>query len=117
MIKEGFDWGEIMKQFPKLPKATLSGWFKQVRNISSESSEPGSQPPKQRLPIDPESPIEKIKNALWDIVYNPEGKGVAVQALNSLIKVHQLEWDMAARTFEPDGMSDAELEKIASGGG
>lgn len=115
LIKEGFKWAEIMEQFPNLPKGTLSGWFRQVENISSESSEPSSEPQRVRLPIDPESPLEKIKNALWDIVYQPEGKGTAVQALNCLIRVHQMEWEMSAAKFEPGEMSEAELKKIASG--
>ena len=85
LLAEGLKQSEILRQYPDLPKATLSGW------ASSVSSEPRSEPPKPaprlRLPIDPESPIEKIKNALWDIVYNPQGKGAAVQALNILLKI------------------------------
>lgn len=96
MIKEGFEWGEIMAQYPKLPKATLSGWFKQCQHISSESSKPGSEPPKLRLPIDPESPIEKVRNALWDVVHDPEGKSVVVQALNVILKSFEVEARLAS---------------------
>ena len=113
MIKEGFEWVEIMQAYPGLPKATLSGWFRQAENLSAESldssSEPtessseltelSSEPPKLRLPIDPESPIEKVRNALWDIVHKPEGKGVAVQALNAILKSFEVEARLTASAW------------------
>jgi hypothetical protein len=102
LIAEGMTFSQILKIHPEISKGTLSLWFSAVNNIGSEpvqnDSEPVQNPPKPprqsampaprlRLPIDPESPLEKIKNALWDIVYNPEGKGTAVQALNILLRI------------------------------
>ena len=100
LIAEGLRFSQILKIHPEIPKGTLSAWFNTVNNIDSELvqnyPEPVQNPPEPlrplpvprlRLPIDPESPLEKIKNALWDIVYNPEGKGTAVQALNILLRI------------------------------
>lgn len=85
LLAEGVSQAEILRQYPSMAKGTLSSWANSipVRNVS----ELGSESPRARLPIDPESPIEKIRNALWDIVYSPEGKGAAVQALNILLKI------------------------------
>ena len=104
MIREGFSWGDLKARFKGIPDATLSGWFKQFGG-TSETSELSSEPPKPRLPIDPESPLEKIRHALWDIVYDPQGKGAAVQALNILLKI-EAPW-LAAGVSEPTDDSDA----------
>jgi hypothetical protein len=108
MIREGFAWGDLKARFKGIPDATLHGWFKQFGG-TSETSESPSEPPRPRLPIDPESPLEKIKHALWDIVYEPQGKGAAVQALNILLKI-EAPW-LASGTAEPAG--DDTLKEIA----
>jgi len=118
MIQEGFDWGEIKNQFPKLPDATLSLWFKKFKGTSETSqntSESTSEPPRLRLPIDPESPIEKVRNALWDIVHDPEGKGVAVQALNAILKSFEVEARLRTDWNEPepsDEVSEIEVTVV-----
>lgn len=103
LIQEGLTFGEILRQYPELPKATLNGWFTQFGTGSEQVRNPPGQP-RPRLPIDPESPIEKIRNALWDIVYTPEGKGTAVQALNALIKIEMwlADREMAAIVEDQD---------------
>jgi hypothetical protein len=85
LIQEGVPWGELRAEYPGLPERTLADWIKAVR--AGKPAEPPAKPPTPRLPIDPESPLEKIKHALWDIVYDPQGKGAAVQALNILLKI------------------------------
>lgn len=106
LLAEGVSQAEIRRQHPDLPKGTLSAWANSppVQNQLELSSET----PRLRLPIDPESPIEKIKNALWDIVYNPEGKGAAVQALNLLIKI-EAPW-LASGASEPHEADKATAE-------
>ena len=86
-MSEGFSVTEVRKQFPKIPKSTLYDWAKEFRNLS----ESGAGRSRQRMPIDPESPLDKICNALWDIVHEPEKKGaaVAVQALRALLQAEQ----------------------------
>ena len=93
LLAEGLSFGEILRLHPELPKGTLHGWYNHVKHRSELvqngfeiSSEPEATP-RLRMPIDPESPLEKIKNALWDIVYDPQGKQVAVQALNILLRI------------------------------
>jgi len=97
LIEEGVTQADIRRQYPGLPKGTLSAWANAI-NPQPSAPKPSSEPPKRsselpplpprpRLPIDPESPLEKIKHALWDIVYDPEGKGTAVQALNILLRI------------------------------
>ena len=103
LIAEGVSQADIRRQYPGLPKGTLSAWANAI-NPSFKSSEHGSEPPKPRLPIDPESPLEKIKHALWDIVYEPQGKGAAVQALNILLKI-EAPW-LAAGAAEHQDDSD-----------
>lgn len=107
MIREGFSWSELQAKFKGIPKATLHGWFKQFGG-TSECSEPSSEPPRARLPIDPESPLEKIKHALWDIVYEPQGKGAAVQALNILLKI-EAPWLL---TGSPEPTDDGDANDI-----
>lgn len=114
LIQEGMGFSELRKEFPQIPKGTLHRWYTAFTQPVSERS--GSVPkPPPRLPRDPESPIEKIINALWDVVHDYEGKGVAVQALNALIKAEQLRWDIESRAADLDNMSEAELEKVANG--
>ena len=93
LIQEGFGFAELHHRYPKIAKGTLHNWIKSFEP-RSERSERGSKP-RPRLPIDPESPIEKVRNALWDIVQNPEGKGVAVQALNAILKSFEVEAKLA----------------------
>ena len=95
-----FRQAEILRQHPGIPKGTLSLWASSVAPVRN-NSERSSEPPKPRLPIDPESPLEKIKNALWDIVYEPQGKGAAVQALNILLKI-EAPWLLGVATPAPD---------------
>jgi hypothetical protein len=85
LIQEGVAWKDIRAQYPDLPERTLANWIDFVKNQATAEST--AKPPEPRLPIDPESPIEKIKNALWDIVHDPQGKGAAVQALQVLLKI------------------------------
>lgn len=98
LIHEGVDYSGLRKEFPNVPKGTLHGWYTAYSGFTPqpqpERSEPESErseTPRLRLPIDPESPIEKVRNALWDIVKNPDGKGVAVQALNAILKSFEVE--------------------------
>lgn len=109
LIAEGVAWSDIRSQYPELPERTLADWVKRFRNAAESPAESTAKPPqlapKPRLPIDPESPLEKIKHALWDIVYDPQGKGAAVQALNILLKI-EAPW-LAAGASEPQGESDA----------
>lgn len=104
LIAEGVSQADIRRQYPGLPKGTLSAWANAI-NPTPKRSELSSEPPKPRLPIDPESPLEKIKHALWDIVYDPQGKGAAVQALNILLKI-EAPW-LAAGASEPQDESNA----------
>ncbi|MEM9945471.1 MAG: hypothetical protein AAF810_05335 [Cyanobacteria bacterium P01_D01_bin.36] len=138
LLQEGVALTEIKKKFPDLASSTLYKWKDICKSSSSKNnSRTIPEPPRQnsgisknglglaegnnqplpvpedaRLPIDPETPLEKIRNALWDIVSDPEGKGVAVQALNILVKIEQLNWDMSSR-FNVSEMSEEDLEKIA----
>jgi hypothetical protein len=100
LLAEGVTQAEILRQHPGIPKGTLSLWASSVAPVRN-NSERSSEPPKPRLPIDPESPLEKIKNALWDIVYEPQGKGAAVQALNILLKI-EAPWLLGVATPAPD---------------
>lgn len=107
LLAEGVSQAEIHKQYPGMPKGTLSRWANiEVVRIQKELS---SKPEHLRLPIDPESPLEKIKNALWDIVYNPDGKGVAVQALNLLIKI-EAPWLMSEGGEPPQNAEASEIK-------
>jgi hypothetical protein len=108
LLAEGLSQAEIRKQYPDIPKGTLSLWA----NLPpvQKCSELRSETPRPRLPIDPESPIEKIKHALWDIVYNPEGKGAAVQALNILLKI-EAPW-IAGGGTEPPSDDDSNEVKV-----
>lgn len=108
LLAEGVSQAEILRQYPGLAKGTLSSWANSipVRNVS----ELGSESPRARLLIDPESPIEKIRNALWDIVYDPQGKGAAVQALNILLKI-EAPW-IALGQMSPDEDEDSKSNEI-----
>lgn len=108
LLAEGVSQAEIRRQHPDLPKGTLSAWANMPP--VQKSSECRSEPLRPRLPIDPESPIEKIKNALWDIVYDPQGKGAAVQALNILLKI-EAPW-LAAGGTEPPSEDDGNEVKV-----
>jgi hypothetical protein len=113
LIAENVQWGEIRQQYPDLPERTLANWVNAVKvNSTAEpTAEPTAKPPRPRLPIDPESPIEKIKNALWDIVYNPQGKGAAVQALNILLKI-EAPWIAAGLPEPPPEDDDSNEVKV-----
>lgn len=106
LLAEGVSQAEIRGQYPDIPKATLSQWANS--EVILNQLEQGSKPPQLRLPIDPETPLEKIRAALWDIVYNPEGKGAAVQALNLLIKI-EAPW-LASGASEPHEADKATAE-------
>lgn len=108
LLAEGLSPSEIRKQHPDIPKATLYDW---AGSISDNSPENSPKAPRPRLPIDPESPIEKIKNALWDIVYNPQGKGAAVQALNILLKI-EAPWIAAGLPEPPPEDDDSNEVKV-----
>lgn len=121
LIAEGVSWGDIRSQYPDLPERTLANWMKLVNSVpdptgfatAEHPAKPLPNPPREprlRLPIDPESPIEKIKHALWDIVYNPQGKGAAVQALNILLKI-EAPW-LASGGTEPPSEDDNNEVKV-----
>jgi hypothetical protein len=107
LLQEGFKVSEILRQMPQLAKSTAYDWEKEFR-ISSGISKTPAFP----LPLDPESPLDKIKNALWDIVHEPDGKGVAVQALNSLVKVFQLEMELKNAANKVDDDEDEGMHLI-----
>ena len=112
LLAEGLRPQEILKQFPGLPSSTVYDWQKEFRNISGISGQP-----REKMPIDPESPLEKIINALWDLHSSPtqDGAGIMVQVLNALLRAEQIR--AAQFTVEDmERLSDAELEKIANGG-
>ena len=108
LLTEGVTQAEILRQYPDLAKATLSDWSRSVpvQNISELST----KSPRAGLPIDPESPIEKIRNALWDIVYDQQGKGAAVQALNILLK-SEAPW-IALGQSQPDDDDNGKPREI-----
>ena len=116
LIAEGMSYGQILKAHPEIPKATLYRWYSSVPNYSEPvpNSPPSDSPPadppiRLRLPIDPESPLEKIRNALWDVVYEPEGKGAAVQALNLLIRLLNVEY---VETTDLSSLSEEDLARM-----
>lgn len=111
LIQEGMEFSELRKEFPQIPKGTLHGWFK---SFSSHSPEPypnrssrSTSPPRyasddrsKLRSVDPDNDnplkakLRDIESAYWDIVNDPDGKGVAVQALNGLVKCLQLMADI-----------------------
>ena len=130
LVSEGLNFAAIKKQFPLIPNGTLSRWVnafeEKLRVIPKGDTE---QLPDQlesipaarvRLAkIDPDSPLDKITRALWDVVDRPDqdGAGVKVQALNSLFKIVQWNHDQSvAQEDELDltTMDDSKLEELAN---
>ncbi|EKU98107.1 hypothetical protein Lepto7375DRAFT_7368 [Leptolyngbya sp. PCC 7375] len=132
LVREGLRFGGIKKQYPEIPNATLSAWvnaFKEKVRLESTEFGTDSESPPESIPaarvrlakIDPESPLDKITRALWDVVDSPdqEGAGVKVQALNALFKIVQWNHGVAVEQDaleDVSTMDDAELEKIATNG-
>ena len=130
LVNEGLGFAEIKNQFPDIPNGTLSRWvnaFKEKMILEGRAyleqipNTPESIPAARvRLAkIDPESPLDKITCALWDVVDHPEqdGAGVKVQALNALFKIVQWNHDQAMiqeSEIDIPAMDDAELEKLAN---
>lgn len=109
MLAEGFKPQEILKQLPGLPQSTVYVWAKEFQNLSETG---GVQ--RERLPIDPESPLDKIINALWDLHRDPtvDGAGVLVQVLNALLRAEQIRSAQFA-AIDLDSLTDEQLAKIA----
>lgn len=107
LMAEGLSIPEIRRDYPEIPTSTLYDWAKAA---PLQNPELVPESPRLRLPIDPESPIEKIKHALWDIVYNPQGKGAAVQSLNILLKI-EAPW-LASGGTEPPSEDDGNEVKV-----
>ena len=116
-----------------IPNATLWAWFKAFREKHAleslgdsesipNSSESISEARIRLAAIDPDSPLTKIKRALWDVVDRPDqdGAGVKVQALRELFKMVQWEHNVISAQDENDvdvtELSEAELKKLARGG-
>jgi len=112
LFAEGMKPREILKQFTGLPSSTVYDWQKEFRNISGISGQA-----RDKMPIDPESPLEKIINALWDLHAMPtqDGAGIMVQVLNALLRAEQVRAAQFA-VEDMERLSDAELAKIANGG-
>ncbi|NER82630.1 MAG: hypothetical protein F6K42_24335 [Leptolyngbya sp. SIO1D8] len=80
---------EIRKQLPEVPKTTLYDWSKEFRN----GVEIAKRSP---LPLDPDSEIVKIRRALWEVVRGDiDPNPIVVRALDSLIRLVQIEADLA----------------------
>ena len=113
LIQEGLKFSDIRKEFPQIPKGTLAGWCKSYSEQRAERSDSVRTPPKLNLPIDPESPIERVRNKLWDIADDPEGKGVAVQALNAILKSFEVEARLASdwsdNSIDDDAVQSVEV--------
>ena len=115
LLSEGFKPAEIIDNFKrqgvKVPKSTVYDWAKEFRNVSGTGA---------RVPvlIDPESPLQKIMNAMWDVHADPtkDGAQVRVNILNALLRAEQFRCQLESSNFDPAEMSDAELEKLANGG-
>jgi hypothetical protein len=92
LLSEGLKPSDIAKQFPAIPTSTVYAWAKEFQNISRTGGDSGTPAP-LRLPIDPESPLERIIQALWDIHANPTapGAGLQVQALQALMRAVQIQ--------------------------
>ena len=132
LVREGLRFSKIKKQYPELPNATLSAWvngFKEKIRLESGGSSESVPNISESIPqarvrlakIDPESPLDKITRALWEVVDCPdqEGAGVKVQALNALFKIVQWNHSVAVEQDaleDVSTMDDAELEKIANNG-
>lgn len=130
LVNEGLGFAEIKNQFPDIPNGTLSRWvnaFKEKmilegRTYSEQIPNAPESIPAARVrlaKIDPDSPLDKITRALWDVVDNPDqaGAGVKVQALNTLFKIVQWNHDqVAAQEDELDlaTMDDSKLEELAN---
>lgn len=130
-LREGFKVYQIRKlsEFADLPKSTLYDWAKEFRTIEQIGGVP--EPVPESIPefrvrlakVDPEDPVQKVINALWDVAANPgeRGAAIAVQAYNAILKGIALQHELLAKqmTAEMDvnvsEMSEAELEKIANG--
>lgn len=108
LLKQGLRPKEIRERLPQLPSSTAYDWAKEFRIISGVPESISAKPIEPQalaavsplLPKDPETPLEKIKHALWDIVANPEGKHTAVQALNALVKIAQIEMELCDRNSD-----------------
>lgn len=114
MLSEGFKPTEIIQHFVgqgiDVAKSTIYDWAKEFRNLSGNNG-------RVAIPIDPESPLQRIINAMWDVLHDPteEGAQVKVNVLNSLLRAEQFRHQIEIDRFSPDEMSDADLEKIARG--
>jgi hypothetical protein len=109
LLAEGFKPQEILQQLPDIPQSTVYDWQKEFRYLSENG---GNK--RERLPIDPESPLDKIMNALWDVVNDPttEGANTKVNALNALLRVEQVRVAQFV-SLDFDGMDEEQLKKIA----
>ncbi len=108
-FQEGFSAGEVLRipEYSKIPSSTIYDWAKEFKLIQSLGHESGFIPEKESIPearlrlkkIDPEDPIQRVINALWDIVDDPSDKGanVAVQACNTILKGIAMQYDIASK--------------------
>ena len=102
LLSEGVSQAEIRKRYPGIPKGTLSGWASNptghippppVHNPPPVLNPVANPPPRPIRPsiipgvIDPETPLDRIKAALWDVVSSPKDQGPAVQALRELLRL------------------------------
>lgn len=114
MLSEGFKPNEIIQNFidkgVDVAKSTIYDWAKEFRNLSGNNG-------RISIPIDPESPLQRIINAMWDVHSNPteDGAQIKVNVLNGLLRAEQFRCQVEVSKFDPDELSDAELEKISKG--
>jgi uncharacterized protein (DUF433 family) len=110
LLAEGFTPAEILEQLPDIPRSTVYDWAKEFRTVSGN----GGGTARVAMPIDPESPLDKIINALWDLHRDPttDGAGIMVQVLNALLRAEQVRTAQFA-AIDFDSLSDEQLAKIA----
>jgi uncharacterized protein (DUF433 family) len=109
LLAEGLKPQEILKELPDIPQANVYRWAKEFEKTSQTGRHV-----REKLPIDPESPLDKIINALWDLHKDPtmDGAGIMVQVLNALLRAEQLRSAQFA-AIDFDSLSDEQLAKIA----
>ena len=126
LVREGLNYSEIKQQYPNIPNGTLHGWVTAFQEKIKAENPRGFSNDSEAVPqarvrlasIDPDSPLDKITRALWDVVDRPDqdGAGVKVQALNSLFKIVQWNHDQSVAQDELDlaTMDDSKLEELAN---
>jgi hypothetical protein len=114
LLAEGLTPAAVSKEFPDIPRRTVYDWATEFRTMCDKGANSAQAP--IRLPIDPESPLERIIQALWDIHANPTapGAGLQVQVLQALMRAVQIQAGMGQEspTKPSTGISEEALREV-----